>query len=237
MPYEYEKNGQATYDHNLSAGLSENEDGTITIHFNANGDAGRFADFDLPIIPEAFVRVPRTDNARTEALLKNLVKQMKRDEVQVVVNACDAGREGELIFNLVADHAEKTGLELQRDGQLRDARAALSIAVLYEPDRLDALVAQMEKDCDEARRLLEQAGYSEENPLRVEIRYNSSGNHKKVALAMWEIGAVGRAWKYVIEYVVKAKAAWWWSSSTSSTTSPSSNGGGGGSVSGQEIHE
>ena len=28
----------------------------------------------------------------------------------------------------------------------------------------------------EARRLLEQAGYSEENPLRVEIRYNTSGS-------------------------------------------------------------
>ena len=44
----------------------------------------------------------------------------------------------------------------------------------------------------EARRLLEQAGYSEENPLRVEIRYNSSGNHKKVALAMASM------WKQVL---------------------------------------
>ena len=41
----------------------------------------------------------------------------------------------------------------------------------------------------EARRLLEQAGFSEENPLRIEIRYNSSDNHKKIALAlasMWK---------------------------------------------------
>jgi oligopeptide transport system substrate-binding protein len=44
----------------------------------------------------------------------------------------------------------------------------------------------------EARRLLEQAGYSEENPLRVEIRYNTSGNHKKVALAMASM------WKQVL---------------------------------------
>jgi oligopeptide transport system substrate-binding protein len=41
----------------------------------------------------------------------------------------------------------------------------------------------------EARRLLEQAGYSEDNPLHVEIRYNTSDNNKKIALAiasMWK---------------------------------------------------
>ena len=41
----------------------------------------------------------------------------------------------------------------------------------------------------EASRLYEQAGYSEEEPLQVEIRYNSSDNHKKIALAvasMWK---------------------------------------------------
>jgi oligopeptide transport system substrate-binding protein len=47
---------------------------------------------------------------------------------------------------------------------------------------------QEERD-HEARRLYEQAGYSEERPLRVEIRYNTSDNHKKIALAvasMWK---------------------------------------------------
>lgn len=44
----------------------------------------------------------------------------------------------------------------------------------------------------EARRLLEQAGYSEENPLHIEIRYNTSGNHKKIALA------VASMWKQVL---------------------------------------
>jgi oligopeptide transport system substrate-binding protein len=41
----------------------------------------------------------------------------------------------------------------------------------------------------EARRLLEQAGYSEDRPLHLEIRYNTSDNHKKIALAvasMWK---------------------------------------------------
>jgi oligopeptide transport system substrate-binding protein len=36
----------------------------------------------------------------------------------------------------------------------------------------------------EARRLYTLAGYSEERPLRVEIRYNTSENHKKLALAI-----------------------------------------------------
>jgi oligopeptide transport system substrate-binding protein len=48
--------------------------------------------------------------------------------------------------------------------------------------------AQEERD-HEALRLYEQAGYSEERPLRVEIRYNTSENHKKMALAvasMWK---------------------------------------------------
>ncbi len=44
----------------------------------------------------------------------------------------------------------------------------------------------------EARRLFEQAGYSEERPLRVEIRYNTSENHKKMALA------VASMWKQVL---------------------------------------
>jgi oligopeptide transport system substrate-binding protein len=42
---------------------------------------------------------------------------------------------------------------------------------------------------EEARRLYELAGYSREEPLRVEIRYNTSENHKKIALAvasMWK---------------------------------------------------
>jgi len=45
---------------------------------------------------------------------------------------------------------------------------------------------------EEARLLYEQAGYSEENPLRIEIRYNSSENHKKIALA------VASMWKQVL---------------------------------------
>lgn len=47
---------------------------------------------------------------------------------------------------------------------------------------------QAERD-EEARRLYAQAGYSEEYPLEVELRYNTSENHKRIALAvasMWK---------------------------------------------------
>lgn len=44
----------------------------------------------------------------------------------------------------------------------------------------------------EARRLYEQGGYSEDRPLRIEIRYNTSDNHKKMALA------VASMWKQVL---------------------------------------
>ena len=49
-----------------------------------------------------------------------------------------------------------------------------------------------EKRNEEARRLYELAGYSDENPLRIEIRYNSSENHKKIALA------IASMWKQVL---------------------------------------
>jgi DNA topoisomerase-3 len=64
-------------------------------------DTGR--DFDsLPIIPKQFslVTIPNTKSQFN--LLKTL---MKRADVDRVVNACDAGREGELIFRLIYEHA------------------------------------------------------------------------------------------------------------------------------------
>jgi DNA topoisomerase-3 len=57
----------------------------------------RFA--DLPIVPEKFKLVPNDERAKKQ--LKTLHKLMKSDEVDLIVNACDAGREGELIFAYV----------------------------------------------------------------------------------------------------------------------------------------
>ncbi len=49
----------------------------------------------LPVIPPHFDLQPIE---RTEKRLKALKKLIKRDDVTALVNACDAGREGELIF-------------------------------------------------------------------------------------------------------------------------------------------
>ena len=53
---------------------------------------------DLPILPEPFryVLAPGKENA-----FYNLRNLMNRSDVDTIVNACDAGREGELIFRLV----------------------------------------------------------------------------------------------------------------------------------------
>src|SRR5215210_4032640 len=51
---------------------------------------------DLPILPEEFKLQPRDKKA--EKQLKVIHKLLKRDDVTRIVNACDAGREGELIF-------------------------------------------------------------------------------------------------------------------------------------------
>ena len=57
---------------------------------------------DLPILPEPFryVLAPGKEDA-----FENLRALMDRPDVDTVVNACDAGREGELIFRLVYEMA------------------------------------------------------------------------------------------------------------------------------------
>jgi DNA topoisomerase III len=51
---------------------------------------------DLPIVPEHFKLVVRDERSKKQM---NVVKRLLgRDDVDLVINACDAGREGELIF-------------------------------------------------------------------------------------------------------------------------------------------
>jgi DNA topoisomerase-3 len=58
---------------------------------------------DLPIVPERFKLVVRDERSKKQM---NVVKrQLDRDDVETVVNACDAGREGELIFAYLYEKA------------------------------------------------------------------------------------------------------------------------------------
>src|SRR5438874_12890844 len=58
---------------------------------------------DLPIVPERFKLVVRDERSKKQM---NVVKRLlARDDVDAVVNACDAGREGELIFAYLYEKA------------------------------------------------------------------------------------------------------------------------------------
>jgi DNA topoisomerase-3 len=54
----------------------------------------------LPAIPDKFELDPIPDS---EARLKQVLKLAKRKDVDLIVNACDAGREGELIFRYIME--------------------------------------------------------------------------------------------------------------------------------------
>ena len=97
---------------------------------------------DLPILPTDWLYQVSHGTKKQFQILKEL---MKREDVDCVTNACDAGREGELIFRLVyekagckkpmkrlwissmEDEAIKKGFENLRDGKEYDAlyKAAL----------------------------------------------------------------------------------------------------------------
>ena len=60
---------------------------------------------DLPIVPEKFKLVPNDERAKKQ--LNAIHRLMAREDIDLVVNACDAGREGELIFAYVYETAKK----------------------------------------------------------------------------------------------------------------------------------
>ncbi len=84
----------------------------------------------LPVIPDHFELQPIE---RNEARFKLLVRLLKKKDVDAVVNACDAGREGELIFSYVLQLADLSkDLKVQRmwmqsmtDGSILQAWNAL----------------------------------------------------------------------------------------------------------------
>ncbi len=63
---------------------------------------GKWSFAHLPVIPPYFDLKP-VDKTKTR--LNAVVKQAKRKDVTQLINACDAGREGELIFRLIEQYA------------------------------------------------------------------------------------------------------------------------------------
>jgi len=59
---------------------------------------------DLPIVPERFKLVVRDERSRKQ--MSVVTKQIGREDIAEIVNACDAGREGELIFAYLYEKAK-----------------------------------------------------------------------------------------------------------------------------------
>ena len=85
---------------------------------------GKWTFTHLPMIPPYFALNPI---AKTESRLKVLNRLIKRKDVTALINACDAGREGELIFRLIAQNAKakqpikRLWLQSMTPGAIREA--------------------------------------------------------------------------------------------------------------------
>src|SRR3954463_546030 len=84
---------------------------------------GKWTFAHLPVIPPHFDLKPIE---KTESRLKVLTRLIKRKDVTQLINACDAGREGELIFRLIAQNAKakqpvkRLWLQSMTAGAIRD---------------------------------------------------------------------------------------------------------------------
>ncbi|MBM3364754.1 MAG: DNA topoisomerase III [Betaproteobacteria bacterium] len=85
---------------------------------------GKWSFANLPMIPPHFALNPIQ---KTESRLKLLNKLIKRKDVGSIINACDAGREGELIFRLIVQYAkakqpvQRLWLQSMTPGAIREA--------------------------------------------------------------------------------------------------------------------
>ncbi len=90
---------------------------------------GKWSFAHLPVIPPKFELGP-TDKRSAERL-KLLVKLLKRKDVGAIINACDAGREGELIFRYIVQYAnvhkpiQRLWLRSMTQAAIREAFASL----------------------------------------------------------------------------------------------------------------
>ncbi len=98
---------------------------------------GKWSFTHLPVIPPQFELGPA--DKRSEERLRLLVRLIKRKDVDALINACDAGREGELIFRYIAQYAKTnkpvTRLWLQSMTQqaIRDAFGKLRSDATMQP--------------------------------------------------------------------------------------------------------
>jgi DNA topoisomerase-3 len=84
---------------------------------------------DLPILPKKFKLVVRDERSKKQMTV--VKRELDRDDVAQVVNACDAGREGELIFAYLYEKAgsklpvQRLWLNSMTNSAIKDAFASL----------------------------------------------------------------------------------------------------------------
>ena len=89
---------------------------------------GKWSFANLPVIPPYFDLKPID---KTKTRLNAIVKLAKRKDVDAMVNACDAGREGELIFRLIQQYSKakhpvkRLWLQSMTPAAIRDGFASL----------------------------------------------------------------------------------------------------------------
>ncbi|MCL2644238.1 MAG: DNA topoisomerase III, partial [Betaproteobacteria bacterium] len=109
---------------------------------------GKWTFAHLPVIPPHFALKPIE---KSSDRLKLLVRLMKRKDVTGLINACDAGREGELIFNFIVQHTgankpvERLWLQSMTPSAIRDGFRLLRAASEVEGLR-NAAVCRAESD-------------------------------------------------------------------------------------------
>ncbi|MEP7205364.1 MAG: DNA topoisomerase III [Casimicrobiaceae bacterium] len=109
---------------------------------------GKWTFAHLPAIPSQFALKPIE---KSESRLKTLLKLIKRKDVDELINACDAGREGELIFRYIVQFAKaskpikRLWLQSMTTTAIRDGFEHLRTGKQMEP-LADAAVCRSESD-------------------------------------------------------------------------------------------
>src|SRR5262245_6850545 len=102
----------------------------------------------LPVIPPHFDLLPIE---KSESRLKALAKLIKRKDVDKLINACDAGREGELIFRNIVRYTkakqpiQRLWLQSMTPSAIREGFAALRTDESMQP-LSDAATSRSEAD-------------------------------------------------------------------------------------------
>ena len=109
---------------------------------------GKWTFAHLPVIPQRFDLQPIE---KSEDRLKLLLRLLKSKDVVRLINACDAGREGELIFRYIVQYArakqpiQRLWLQSMTPAAIREGFSALREGAAMQP-LADAAVCRSESD-------------------------------------------------------------------------------------------